>query len=128
MAYKLFLDDIRTLEMACLSNPALAPLYRKEEWVIVRSYKEFVKCIEERGLPSMVSFDHDLADEHYAPEEYWDTDWHDHQEFREKTGYDCAKYLKEKIGNEIVVIMCHSSNPVGKEKILNLFNRKIIRN
>jgi hypothetical protein len=58
MPYRLYLDDVR--------NPTNTfPTTLNSEWVIVRSYKEFVKAIEDKGLPFMISFDHDLADEHY---------------------------------------------------------------
>jgi hypothetical protein len=46
---KLYLDDIRTP--------------KTKGWDIVRSYDEFVKWIEENGLPDKLSFDHDLGEE-----------------------------------------------------------------
>ena len=62
----------------------------------VKSYCEFTQWITDNGLPYKISFDHDLADEHYAPKEHWDekyNDWASSQNFVEKTGYDCAKWL-----------------------------------
>ena len=67
---KLYLDDIRVPD---------------GDWVIVRSYNEFISHIKQYGLPEFISFDHDLADEHYAGENY--------KNFKEKTGLDCARWL-----------------------------------
>ena len=88
--YRLYLDDIR--------NP------KSKDWIIVRNYDEFVKCIEEKGLPDELSFDHDLGEN--------DT----------KTGYDCAKWFGEYCwdnGLPFPKWNVHSANPVGKENIEN---------
>lgn len=81
MSYKLFLDDIR--------NPTECSLYMykrigkenlsylDEDWVVVRNYSEFIGAIFDRGLPNLVSFDHDLAHEHYAPPIYWNEKYND---------------------------------------------------
>lgn len=109
----LFLDDIR--------YPIEAYRYTKQDiflrrdWHIVRNYEQFVNRIREKGLPEMISFDHDLADEHY-----WKQDT---SEFVEKTGYDCAKWLIEYcMDNDVDLpkFYCHSMNPVGKENIERL--------
>ena len=124
---KLFLDDMR-----CPSECALYmhrrigkdnPIYLEGEWFIVRNYDQFCKAlIAFCPYITHVSFDHDLADEHYAPEEHWDTDWHEHQEFKEKTGYDCAVFLKEFYDNRNYPIMyVHSMDPIGTQRIINLF-------
>ena len=57
--YYLFLDDERYPKQVTWVNLPLV------DWVIVRNYNEFVKKIEEDGMPVFISFDHDLADEHY---------------------------------------------------------------
>jgi len=63
----LWLDDLR--------NPFLNLEERvpKEEGIIewVLNYQEFTEWITKFGLPDIISFDHDLAIEHYTPEEYW---------------------------------------------------------
>jgi hypothetical protein len=109
----LFLDDIR--------YPIEAYRYTKQDiflrrdWHIVRNYEQFVNRIREKGLPEMISFDHDLADEHYLKQ--------DTSEFVEKTGYDCAKWLIEYcMDNDVDLpkFYCHSMNPVGKENIERL--------
>lgn len=59
MSYNLYLDDFR--------DPIDSAFYRKEkvyaelDWIVVRSYNEFVKKVEELGIPDVVSFDHDLG-------------------------------------------------------------------
>ena len=117
--YNLFLDDFRSLQDAHFYLPL--PEYCTEEWVIVRNYDEFVKYIEENGLPKMVSFDHDLADVHYeqVPEI-------DYDGYQEKTGYHCAKWLidycldnDKKLPPRIII---HSMNRVGAENIKSLFD------
>lgn len=91
MGYKLFLDDTR--------DP------KNRNWKVVRNYAEFVKCIIDIGLPSMVSFDHDLGDI---------------VDGKELTGYDCAKWLVEHcIDNDVDLpnFKVHSANPVGVQNI-----------
>ena len=57
--YNLFLDDIRTETYAEFFN------YRDFEWTIVKDHTAFIDCIEANGVPAIISFDHDLAEEHY---------------------------------------------------------------
>jgi len=77
MGYNLYLDDWRypkdsllfmelnkhhiTTSGVWLNN--YKTVYYCEDWVIVRNYEEFVKTIEEKGIPCMISFDHDLGQE-----------------------------------------------------------------
>ena len=108
MPYNLFLDDYR--------NPNIF-LNDIRSWVIVRNYKEFIDIIEKSGLPLFVSFDHDLADEHYAQKTC------DYSRFKEKTGYECAKWLVEyciKTNQKLPLWQVHSMNPVGMVNIINL--------
>lgn len=109
---KLYLDDIR--------------IPKTDDWEIVRSYKEFVDWITENGIPNVVSFDHDLANDHYGLTSNTDfltwQEYYEHQD-RELTGYDCAKWLCEycmENGLPIPKWNVHSANPVGKENIENL--------
>ena len=93
--------------------------------VWVKNYDEFVAWITENGLPDKISFDHDLADEHYAPEKrYGDyNDWVSEQEFQEKNGMDCAKWLVDYcLDNNIEIpsFTVHSANPSGAENIRKL--------
>ncbi len=113
MSYKLYLDDERTPP-----DP--------ESWVIARSYDEFVAIIEKNGAPSYISFDHDLADEHY--QEYFKARTEgrniDYTNLKEKTGMECAKWLIQK---DIVVekFAVHSANITGAENIRSLLNNWI---
>ncbi len=119
MKYNLYLDDYR--------NPIDSSYYRSEpdyaklDWVVVRSYDEFIKKVEELGIPEVVSFDHDLADAHYKKQKFNYDD-----ESQEKTGYHCAKWLiyycidnKKELPARILV---HSMNPAGTQNIWSLFN------
>ena len=112
----LYLDDIRI--------PQNIPLDH-EPWTIVRSYNDFVAYIKENGLPSLISFDHDLADEHYRLEfEEWSYT-PERMDMGERTGYDCAKWLVEYCMDNNLK-MCqftvHSANPAGAQNILGLLN------
>lgn len=77
----LFLDDI--IYPIEVHKYTKQDIFLRKDWHIVRNYEQFVNRILEKGLPEMISFDHDLTDEHYLTP--------DSQEFVEKTGYDCAK-------------------------------------
>ncbi len=116
MDYNLFLDDIRTPESAAHHVYWKdVPVYLKNRWEIARNYDEFVKMIQEKGLPKIVSFDHDLAAIHYDPAT-WSTGF----EYSEKTGMDCAKWLVEYcLDNKLKLpqFYVHSQNPVGRENI-----------
>ena len=95
--YKLFLDDIRNPKevFSYIKNE----IYLNDDWEIVRNFDEFTKFIEDSWLhdafPSKITFDHDLADEHYRPSMFNDPDKYNIYaiEFKEKTGMDCAKWL-----------------------------------
>ncbi len=131
---KIFLDDVRNPE------DCLGYMYQRigkdnflylQDWTIARDYEAFkllVKaCYEKFITITHISFDHDLADEHYNPvmdnpEEY------NKLQFKEKTGYDCAKWFLEYyegFGDNPPVpfptLFVHSMNPVGTQNIINLF-------
>lgn len=109
--YKLYLDDIRV-------PTNTYPTTNNSEWAIVRNYDEFIKTIGNDGLPFLISFDHDLGDEHYvhgfagkAPE---------YDKYSEKTGMECAKWLVEYcMDNNLSLpqFNVHSANPIGAENI-----------
>ena len=119
--YNLFLDDFR-IPVDCsryMSNPKL---YNLNEWVIVRNYDEFVNFISKNGLPNIISFDHDLADEHYSNDMYAGNETYDknYENFKEKTGYDCAKWLVNYCMDkdmDIPEFVVHSMNPAGGKNI-----------
>lgn len=97
----LFLDDIRVPENAILWDYKISLIKASGipawKWDIVRSYDEFVKYIDEKGIPDVVSFDNDLFDvtdsrisEDVLNKQFQMIGW---QEFSIKTGAHCAEYL-----------------------------------
>lgn len=126
----LWLDDLR--------NPFLdiEGKVPKEEGIIewVLNYEQFTQWINKFGLPDIISFDHDLADEHYTPKEYWDDyqlskEYQEMQNYIEKTGMDCAKWLVDYCidnNKNLPIFYVHSANPPGADNIkgiLNNFNK-----
>ncbi len=98
MSYNLFLDDDRIPHRSMdYMHPDISKLYRTLQWRVVKDYHQFVQCIEEFGIPDLISFDHDLADEHYDLHSRGYTSWQQYyntpEEEREMTGYDCVKWL-----------------------------------
>lgn len=134
--YNLFLDDNFTpLQIADLpkTSSVYKTKYRTLEWLIVRSYDDFVATINQLGLPDMVSFDHDLAPEHYELI-YNDENWAkaddeiniDYSIFQEKTGWHDAKWLIkycEKNCMELPRCLIHSQNPIGAKNLTDIIYR-----
>ncbi len=126
----LFLDDIRDPKDAYIYTKN--NLFLSEKWIVVRNYNQFSKYIVEFGVPDYISFDHDLADEHYVPKEHWDSyeaskKYQEEKEklYKEKTGYNCAQFLIEycmKYGVASPSFFVHSMNPIGKDNIEKLLN------
>ncbi len=127
---KIFLDDIRNpkdcYEYMKIRIGSNSDIYKDENWIICRNYQEFVDAIDD-NYPYIytISFDHDLADEHYSDLMFKNPNEYNKLQFKEKTGYDCAKYFKDYYENEkeqdYPEIYVHSMNPVGTQNILNLF-------
>lgn len=127
---KVYLDDVRT------------PL--SDNWLVVRNYDDFVKVITEMGLDKieLISLDHDLGET--AMKEYFTNVAPnyklDYEKIKEKTGYDCAKFLvdyyyeinsdridmnrteKKKNKFEFPTICVHSANPIGSANIMGYIN------
>ena len=110
----IYLDDVRT------------PL--NSDWVVVRSYDEFVRVVSEIGLENIdeISLDHDLGPSAMA-------EWHknvynnytlDYNNITEKTGYDCAKWLVEQWmeGKPVQRVYTHSANAIGASNIMGYIN------
>lgn len=107
--YYLFLDDERKPD-----NVTWIRLPRVD-WVIVSSYDEFVAKIQHMGAPAFVSFDHDLADEHYQAMLAGCNNYG-----AEKTGYECAKWLVDfciETNVRFPDYVVHSMNPIGAKRI-----------
>ncbi len=122
--YNLFLDDFRH-PYDCVAYMRDPMKYAKWNWVVVKNHEEFVKKIEEDGLPEFISFDHDLADEHYDNTMYQGVEEYSkkYEHFKEKTGLDCAKWLTEHCMDtkqKLPDFEIHSMNPAGGENIKSL--------
>lgn len=100
MTWNLFIDDERF------------PPNDGREWVICRNHFEVFECVFDLGMPSYISFDHDLG------ENLW-------------SGYDIAKELVDIALTTIdpdykfpadFDFYVHSQNPVGKANIEGLLN------
>lgn len=124
---KLFLDDFRNPDhcFSYVKAMGIRPDVYLGQWEVVRSHNEFVKFIETYGLPEEISFDHDLAEEHYGNEITDSMEWREYHEKqdREMTGYDAAKWLVEYCNQfklPLPKCYCHSMNPVGRANIMKL--------
>lgn len=103
---KLFLDDVRTVDM----------VYHKSmvhEFDLVRNYHEFVDFVKKNGLPDFISFDNDLGLDHegnIAPD-----------------GYAAVKWLVYDSNLDLTNLSykVHSANPVASEQIKGLLNNYI---
>ena len=104
--HKLFLDDLRTVEM--VYNPSLSLGFN-----IVRSYADFVRYIQTNGLPDFISFDNDLGldvNGLLAPD-----------------GLATAKWLvyESELDLRNLTFKVHSANPVAAEQIRGLLTNYI---
>jgi len=112
---KLFLDDERDPYKVTWVDMPLGP------WEVVRSYEEFVGWMTKNGVPSFVSFDHDLGPEAMRRvTTLKDNPLYDHTKLKEKTGYHCSLWLVEYCLEHKIKIpnyQVHSLNPIGQENI-----------
>jgi hypothetical protein len=104
---KVFLDDVR--------DPW------DDSWIVVRSAKEFREYIEKEGVPYAVSFDHDLAPEHYSNLMGDQVSYNKlYKKFKLDTGLDaCMWMLNHCVEKGLALPKCnvHSCNPSGAENI-----------
>lgn len=132
MSYYLFLDDERQpvnrnneTQMSAYDLTG-DKRYFQHDWVIVRNFGDFVRTIEEKGLPLICSMDHDLHDfhyYHYSTYTYY-TGKIDYT-IVEGTGYECAKWLiNYLIDNNLDApeILTHTQNRIGAKNIRELFD------
>lgn len=112
--YHLFLDDERKPNQVTWVKLPLV------SWTIVRNYNEFVQCIMSNGLPNTISFDHDLAFEHYPFAENRPGLTIPYDTYKEKTGWHCANWLVEYCAThkqKLPKCYIHTMNITGKENI-----------
>lgn len=116
---KLYLDDVRT--------PT------NDDWVVLRTYEEFVNTIKIKGLENIevISLDHDLGDS--AMIEYYTNVKNnytlEYNNIQEKTGYDAAKFLvAESMNTKIPLpqIYVHSANPIGSSNMMGYINNYLM--
>lgn len=129
--YNVFLDDDRMPEVCTTYSTIFMPqnkrMYTMEEWHIVRNFTDFVKLItskmEHGEFPQKISFDHDLADEHYEPlfdPSLTNDPYPKDSDFKEKTGNEAAKWLVNQCiveGIDLPECWVHSMNPIGSKRI-----------
>jgi hypothetical protein len=89
------------------------------DWQIVRNLQSAKDWVMKNGFPDVISFDHDLGEQHYYGN-YEDGN----------TGYDFAKWLIEYDMDthtmpENFKFTVHSLNPIGGENIRQLLNNYI---
>jgi hypothetical protein len=126
MGYNIFLDDERYPHKVTWVDLPLV------EWVIIRNYNDFVKIITDRGAPTHVSYDHDLAGEHYPQGVgiyVGDPRIKDiklpYDEYKEKTGFHAAKWLCEYCLDKNIPhpsYTIHTMNPVGLLNIQSIID------
>jgi len=106
MSYKLFLDDIRNVEMAYKDKT-------NNDFVVVRTFNDFKAMILEKGLPEYISFDNDLGLD-------------DNGEIA-LDGYAAAKWLVYESGLDLskLTFYVHSANPVASTQIQGLLDNYI---
>ena len=112
--YNLFLDDVRKP-----SDVTWVQLPMKT-YVVVKNYNQFREVVLIKGVPKFVAYDHDLSDAHYGHGLHGDDIPYD--QYGEKTGYDCAKFLVaecQKLGIKHPPYVVHSMNPVGAANIIS---------
>ena len=113
--YRIYLDDVRT------------PV-DKDNWVVVRSYDEFVQKINSIGLENieLISLDHDLGDTAMNEWLYGVTKNYsiNYDNITEKTGMDCTKWLVNQWmdGKPVVDVVIHSHNAIGSGNMMGYIN------
>ena len=113
--YHLFLDDERNLsDVTWIALPSKIT----NNWITVRNFREFVHTILSFGIPEFITFDHDLAVQHYG--HGLNNDAIPYDTYSEFTGYDCAKWLVDFCHERSLKFpeyVVHSMNPVGSTNI-----------
>lgn len=94
MTYRMFIDDERD------------PPNDGHSWHVVRSSQDAIALVTEIGLPSFISFDHDLGGDDTAMRFLrWMTDWMLDTSTRFPPGFE---------------FYVHSQNPIGRANIQSL--------
>ena len=122
MSYRIFLDDDDRREPRMFAR--ISPIFADgEPWARARNFDELTRMVAERGIPSLISYDHDLAEEHYDPTV-------DPGDYKEKTGLECARWFAShcrSVGERHPPALVHSMNPSGGDNI-RAFLRSQLKN
>ena len=124
--YKLFLDDVRR-PIQCAQYMNQPQIYYDVDWVVATDCTEFKKVIKERfeygEFPAIISFDHDLAPEHYSASDFKHMVSR-HSKIPESscslTGMDAARWIVDFCMDnnlKLPAFRVHSMNPAGRENI-----------
>ena len=110
MSWNLFIDDERVPADVTWASARHEHLLRTEQWTIARNYDQVMQLVAARGMPSRISFDHDLG-------------------HNERTGYQIAQRLcdmdiddEQKFPADFE-FYAHSMNPIGKMNIMRYLTR-----
>jgi len=99
--------------MAYDANLGLQKHLEEHPIVIAKNASQFIRTILKKGVPEMISFDHDLGDFYF-----------DNGEKRERSGTTCAEwicnYCKQN-KKPLPKYSVHSDNNVGRENIKRTF-------
>ena len=112
----IFLDDIRNPKDVCKYLSEMDQIqYITRNWVVVRSFEDFKKYLENNEPPFHISLDHDLGtDSNNDPN---------------PSGYEACKFLVDYIMDNKLSwtprLYSHSLNPVGKMNILGYYSNFI---
>lgn len=106
MSYAMFIDDERDPLDVKWGTWEEQAMYRDGDWIVARDWPEVIDLITSLGMPSLISFDHDLGE-------------------NKATGFDIAKHIVNMSldGNTKYTFpddfkyMVHSKNPVGANNI-----------
>lgn len=98
MTYKLFLDDERD------------PPGDNSNWLIARSSQEAISIVESKGIPSFISFDHDLGGDDTAMKFIW---------------FLIESHIEGSLDSFPTDYYVHSQNPVGVQNIKSLMSNYI---
>jgi hypothetical protein len=122
--YNLFLDDERIpyssdKDVKNAFAVTKNPIYYTMHWQIVRNYYQFVNVIQKQGMPSVISFDHDLGKTYEKSEMPDGFITHDNEYEilnTEMSGYDALKWLCNLCLDkniDLPVIWLHTANTTG---------------
>lgn len=100
-----------------------------DRWVLCRNFEEWVTYLSYNGVPDLVSFTHDLADEHFQDQAKYELQGIEaiqYNDFVQPTGLQCAQYLCafcEQNGLPIQAVGVHCpERPMGAHNIRTAVN------